>query len=108
MRVNKLDGCPSNSFLTVLICLQCSDNDIGGGDVSRNVLYEPAGKVDLISVVFSRYLPCIPSAIKIVLEAMNVYSSGITSLRSLILGGSQSCLCCKIDIFTFALKSSIE
>ena len=56
MRANKLDGCPSNSFLTLLICLQCSDNDIGGGDVSRDALYEPGGKVNLISVVFSRLL----------------------------------------------------
>ena len=72
MRAKKLDGCPSNSFLTLLICLQCSDNDIGGGDVSRDVLYEPRGKVDLISEVFSRYLSCIPSAIKTVLSAVNV------------------------------------
>ena len=49
-----------------------SDNDLGGGDVSRDVLYEPRGKVDLIRVVFSKYWSCIPSAIKIVLEAMNV------------------------------------
>ena len=40
MRANKLDGCPSNSLLTLLICLQCSDNDIGGGDVSRDVFYD--------------------------------------------------------------------
>ena len=72
MRANKLDGCPSNLFLTLLICLQCSDNDIGEGDVSRDVLYEPAGKVDLIRIVFSRYLSCMISAIKIVLSAMNV------------------------------------
>ena len=26
----------------------------GGGDTSRDVLYEPGGKVDLISIVFSR------------------------------------------------------
>ena len=71
MRVNKLDGCPSNSFLTLLICLQCSDNDLGGGNVSRDVLYEPGGKVDMITVVFSRYLSCMPSKIKIVLEEMN-------------------------------------
>ena len=68
----QLDGCPSNSFLTLLICLQCSDKDIGGGDVSRDVLYEPGGKVDLINVVFSRYSCCISSAIKILLKAMNV------------------------------------
>ena len=72
MRANKLDGCPSNLFLTLLICLQCSDNDIGGGDVSRDVLYEPGGKVDLISVVLSRYLSGMPSVIKKLLEAMNV------------------------------------
>ena len=47
-----IDGCPSSSFLTLPICLQCSGNDFGGGDVSRDVLYEPVGRVDLISVVF--------------------------------------------------------
>ena len=72
MEANKFDGWPSSSFLTLLIWLQCSDNDTGGGDVSRIILYEPGGKVDLISVVFSRYLSCIPIAIKILLEAMNV------------------------------------
>ena len=72
MQANKLDGCPSNSFLILLICLQCSDNNFGGGDVLGDVLYEPGGNVDQINVVFSRYLSGIPSAIKIVLEAMNV------------------------------------
>ena len=71
MQANRLDGYPANSFLTLLICLQCSDNDFGG-DVSSDVLYEPGGKVDLIRVVFSRCLPSIPSAIKIVLEAINM------------------------------------
>ena len=51
MQASQLDGCPSNSFLTLLICLQHSDNDIEPGDVSRDILYEPGGKVDLISVV---------------------------------------------------------
>ena len=72
MRANNLDGFPSNSFLTLLICLQCSDNDFGGDDVSMDVLYEPGVKVDLIGVVFSVELSGIPSEIKIVLEAMNV------------------------------------
>ena len=52
MEANKLDGSPSNSFLTLLICLQCSDNNSGGGDISRDVLYDPEGKVDLISLIF--------------------------------------------------------
>ena len=52
MQINKLDGCPSNSFLTFLICLQCSYNDFGEGNLSREVLYEPGDRVDLISVVF--------------------------------------------------------
>ena len=56
MRASKLDGCPSNSFLTSLIFLQCSDNDIGGGDASRDVLYEPGGKVDLVSLVFKIFV----------------------------------------------------
>ena len=64
MWANKLDGCSSNSFLTLLIYLQCSDNDIGGSDVSRDVLYDPGNSLDLISVVFSRQLFGITSAIK--------------------------------------------
>ena len=72
MEANKLHGCPSSLFLTLLICLQCSDNDFGGGDVSRDVLYDPRGKVDLVSVVLSTCLSAIPSAIKKVLKAINV------------------------------------
>ena len=72
MQANKLDVWPSNSFLTLLICLQCSDNDFGGGNISRDVLHEPLVKVHLISVVFSRELSDIPSAMKIVLSAINV------------------------------------
>ena len=45
MQANKRDGCPSNSFLTLFICLQCSDNDIERGDVSRDALYEPVAKL---------------------------------------------------------------
>ena len=54
MQANKLDGCPSTSFLTLLICLQYSDDDIGGCDVSNDVSHEPGGRVDLLSVAFSR------------------------------------------------------
>ena len=53
MQVNKLYDCRSNSFLTFFICLQYSDNDFWGDDVSRDVSYEPGAKVDLIRVVFS-------------------------------------------------------
>ena len=52
--------------------------------MSSDVLYEPGNSFDLISVVFSSYLSCIPSAIKKLLEAMNVESSGKTSFKSLI------------------------
>ena len=54
MEANKLDGWQSSSFLALLICFQCRDNDLGRGDVSRDVLYEAGGKVDLISIVVSR------------------------------------------------------
>ena len=47
MQTNKLDCYPSNSFLTLLICPQYSDNDFGGGDVSRDVLYEPESRLEL-------------------------------------------------------------
>ena len=52
IRANRLDRCPSNSFLTLLICLQCSNNNFGGGDVSGSILYDPGGRVDLIYVIF--------------------------------------------------------
>ena len=61
--------------------LQCSDSDLRGG--SRDVLYEPGGKVDLISAVFSRYLSGMPNTIKIVLSAKNVSCFGINSFKSL-------------------------
>ena len=53
MQTNKLDGCSSNSLLALLVCLQCTENDFGGGDVSRDVLYESETRIDLICVVFS-------------------------------------------------------
>ena len=84
MRANKLDGCLSNSFLTLMICLQCSDNDLGGCHVSRNVLYEPVGKVDLTRAIFYRYLSGIPRVIKIVLSTQNMWSLGMTNFKSLI------------------------
>ena len=60
MEATKLDGCLSNLLLALLTSLQCSDNNLGGGDVSRHVLYESGVKDDLVSVVFSRKLSCIP------------------------------------------------
>ena len=54
MNNNKLEGQQQQTFSILLSCLQCSDNDFGGGDVSTDVFYEPGGKVNLIRVVFSR------------------------------------------------------
>ena len=51
MESNKLDGCPSSWILTLLICLQCSDNDRGGGDVSRDVFYVSVGKGSLFKII---------------------------------------------------------
>ena len=62
----------TNLILTLLICFQYSDNDFGRGEVSRDVLYEPGGRADVIRVVFSRYLSSIPSAIKKIIDAINV------------------------------------
>ena len=71
MQANRVDDFPSTSFLTLLICLQCSYNDFGGRDVSSDVSYAPEGKVDLVRIVFSKWLLGIPSAIKKLLEAIN-------------------------------------
>ena len=38
MHASKFDVCPSTSFLTLLIFLQCSDKSFGGGALSRDVL----------------------------------------------------------------------
>ena len=43
-------------FLTQLICLQYSDSNFGGRDVSRDVLHVRGGRVVLKCVVFSRHL----------------------------------------------------
>ena len=40
-------------FLTILI-LQCSDDDFGRGDVSRDVFHEPGCRVDLSRVLVSK------------------------------------------------------
>ena len=53
MRANKIHGCPSSSFLILLIVLQFSDGDIEEGDVPRDY-YDPEVSFHLISVVFSR------------------------------------------------------
>ena len=36
MQANRLDGYLSTLFLTLLICLQCSDINSGRGDVSKD------------------------------------------------------------------------
>ena len=54
MQANRLDSYPYTSFLTLLISLQCSNNDFGGGNVSKDVLYGPGGRINLLRVVFSR------------------------------------------------------
>ena len=56
MHANSFDGFPSNSVLTLLICLQCSDNNFGGRDVSKEVLHASRGRIDLLSAVLSRHL----------------------------------------------------
>ena len=48
MYTNRLDGYASTSFITLLICTQCSDNNFGEGDVSRYILYVPGGRGDKI------------------------------------------------------------
>ena len=56
-----------------LLCLQYSDDDFGGEtDVSSDVWYVSEGKVDLVHVVLSRWLLGIQSAIKKLLDAINV------------------------------------
>ena len=51
---NRFYGFPTSLFLTLLICLQSSDNDFGEDNASRDDLYEPGDKVPLICVLPSR------------------------------------------------------
>lgn len=41
MEADSLDGFTCTLFLTLLACLQCSDDDSVRGDVSRDVSYAP-------------------------------------------------------------------
>ena len=52
MQANRLDGCPPNLVFTLLICLQCSDNDFGGSVVTRDVLYEPEKTSEYFMLIY--------------------------------------------------------
>ena len=41
MQAIRIDGFQATLFLTLMICLQCNNNDFKRRDVSRNVLYAP-------------------------------------------------------------------
>ena len=71
MQAIRLDGWSSNSFLTLLICSQCSDNDFGGGVVTRDVLYEPEKTSEYFMLIFFRIFSGTPSAMKKLLSAVN-------------------------------------
>ena len=53
MQANRFDGCPPTSFLTLLICLQCSVNNFRGGNVSSDRSHVARNRVDLLRAVFS-------------------------------------------------------
>lgn len=54
MQANRLDSCPSTSFLALVICLRWSHNTFGGGDVSKDVLHELGDRIGFLKIVFSR------------------------------------------------------
>ena len=55
MQANRLDACLSTSFLTLLLVrLQCSDKNFGGGGVSRDALSVLGDRVDLIVVAYTK------------------------------------------------------
>ena len=70
-RLTDFYGCPFNSFLTLLVCLQCSDNDFGGGVVTKDVFYEPEKITKYLMLTFVRILSGTPSAVKKLLSAVN-------------------------------------
>ena len=49
---NRLDGCKFALFETLLICVQCSDNNFGIGQVSRYVFYAPGETINLSKLTF--------------------------------------------------------
>ena len=61
---NKVDGCPSTLFSTLLICLQYIGNHFEGDYVSRDVFSVPEKISDLSMLIFIRYLSGIQSAMK--------------------------------------------
>ena len=52
--------------------MQCSDNDFGLDDVSRDFCMCQGSKIDLVNLVFAKYFLGIPGVIKRLLEAINV------------------------------------
>ena len=52
MKANRLDGCPSTSFLTLLICLKCSDNNFGRSDIIRDISYGPEKAREFLMLIF--------------------------------------------------------
>ena len=52
MQANRLDGYLSTLFLTLLICLQCSDINSGRGDVSKDAQYKPEKTREIFMLVF--------------------------------------------------------
>ena len=52
MQAYSIDGCSSTSFLTLVICLQFTDNDFIRHDVSRDVSHAPEKDNLLVPFVF--------------------------------------------------------
>ena len=52
MKAKRLDGCPSTSFFTLEVYFQCSDNNFGRRDVSRDVSYNPEKAREIVMLIF--------------------------------------------------------
>ena len=68
MEADSLDGFTCFIFLTLLACLQCSDDDSVRGDALRDVSYAPEKISDFSVSNFSTQLSDIPNAMKKLLQ----------------------------------------
>ena len=78
-----------NLLLTLLICLQCSDNDFRRGVASRDLSYAPeqiSGFLFMLIFKLKKIFFLILSAMKNILWEINVKFSCVTSFKYLIWG----------------------
>ena len=105
MKTNRLDGCPSTLFLTLVICLVIFSMVIIILEevMHQEMLRMSQKKSDFCMLIFKSYLSSAPSSMKDLLQVVNAQLSCLINFTPLILGAPQLFFCCKC-CFNFCVK----